>query len=398
MLSNKKVLYFKKVIILLFLISLFAGMLARYIHKAEKRNFCDFRVYYYTFKKFLNKEDIYQRERPDITPFKYSPFFVFFFSWLGFFSIKEASIIFFCINFLSTFLILIGSLKIISLSSEIKHTYFIILATFILISRFIIQVWDQGQVSLIMLAFILGGLYFLEKDHCILSSLLLAVSINIKYMSLLFLPFFILTRRYREVMWIVLLAVALNFLPALYVGASKNIQYLLNWIPWITHTSLDRGSLFDFKNQSLFSMILRYTCKDSPYKINILNLDFFVSLILGASLSILIYLCIFIKSLEFINWAQILICMALFNPNSWMSNFVFLSLGYSIGIAYLVKIKFKDKITFALLVLSFILCSWGSESIVGQHLEDLWEIYSTSTWGALILFFTLFRVKLNKSY
>ena len=90
----------KKWAAVLFLCLLFTGFFFRYLNRAPKRHFSDFRVYHATAEKFLASKDIYERDKESVTPYKYSPTFAFLFSFLGWFNIKTASLIFFTLNFM----------------------------------------------------------------------------------------------------------------------------------------------------------------------------------------------------------------------------------------------------------------------------------------------------------
>ena len=91
----------------------FIGLFFRYMHRAPKRHYCDFRVYYATAQRFAAKEDIYSRPQESITPFKYSPMFALIVSPLSMVSEKPASLIFFSISFVSLIIICRLSKKLI---------------------------------------------------------------------------------------------------------------------------------------------------------------------------------------------------------------------------------------------------------------------------------------------
>jgi uncharacterized membrane protein YoaK (UPF0700 family) len=63
---------------------------------------------------------------------------------------------------------------------------------------------------------------------------------------------------------------------------------------------------------------------------------------------------------------------------------------------HLIKVRYKDKVTLVLMILSFIVSSWVSESMVGDKLQNLFEALSTVTIAALILVGILLRLKFKK--
>ena len=116
-------------------------------------------------------------------------------------------------------------------------------------------------------------------------------------------------------------------IPAAYVGVHKEVNYIKVWFPSIIKTSLDKSSWYDNKNQSLFSLSLRYLTKDSPYRVSIARLSFNQGIATALFLGIIIYLFIvlprhnsnFNRSLEY---SSLFIFTALLNPNAWIHNFV----------------------------------------------------------------------------
>ncbi|MBU2102153.1 MAG: DUF2029 domain-containing protein, partial [Candidatus Omnitrophica bacterium] len=252
-----------------------------------------------------------------------------------------------------------------------------------------------------MFFLIIAGLYCVEKKREAAAGALIALSVMIKYTSAVFLPYFTVRRRRSIAILVLIFAVLFCLLPAIHVGLDRETQYLKKWLPFISETSLDRGSWFDYKNQSLFSMVLRFTTKDSPYNIAIMPLSFAQGLGVGLFFAVIIYGLILFKKgnnkyADMADYCLLFICMALFNPNAWMTNFTFLIPGYMLVIYYLMKARFKDIPILILCVLSFALGSWGSESVVGEALEDILEKFSTITFSGLLLMAALFRLKWKK--
>ena len=392
----------RKYVVVIIIALVFIGLFCRHSRRAPKRNYCDFRVYYATAERFIQRQNIYGRPDESIGPFKYSPMFAMLLSPFSVFSQKCASSAFFTINFVLLILVFLFSKKLIVKDKiSFRQCVFLYLFTFIFTLRFILQVLDSGQVGIIITFLVILGLYFLEKKKDALSSAFIALSIMFKYTTFIFLPYFFFRKKRKLVSFILLFIIIFCLFPAVYSGVSTHSNYLRDWIPSITATSLDQGSWYDYKNQSLFSCALRFFTADSPYKIAIFNLSFNQGIILASIICLAIYLLIVFPKADksfntCIDYSSLFICTALFNPNAWMHNFiififVFMNLYY-----YLLKVNFKDKITLTLLIFSFILTSGMSESLVGNDLENLSEKLSSVTIGAVILLFALFRLKFKK--
>jgi hypothetical protein len=266
-------------------------------------------------------------------------------------------------------------------------------------SRFIFAALDSGQVTVMILFSIILGLYFLEKKKNILASAFLALSVMFKYTSIIFLPYFLIRRKIKFSILIILFLIIYCLIPAAYLGISKNTEYIKNWLPFISTNSLDTGTWYDSKNQSLYSSVLRLFGQDSHYN-PILKLSFNQCLFLAGLLGLAIYFLILIRpksqSSHTTDHALLLLCAALFNPNAWLTNFVFFIFAYMVIVYHLLKVRFRDKTILFFTVLSFIFSSWGAESIVGDKLQKLFEAMSTVTIAALLVIFALFRLKFKK--
>ncbi|MDD5584078.1 MAG: glycosyltransferase family 87 protein [Candidatus Omnitrophica bacterium] len=393
-----------RIFIVVFLLTgMFCGLLSNYTRRAPKRNFSDFRVYHATAQRFIAQEDIYSRPDEAITPFKYSPAFAFVTAPLGFFSIKTASLIFFTLNFIAMLVIFVFSRKLItgnSLSFGKRMVLYALCGLFT--SRFLLQVLHQGQVTIVMFALVVVGLWLLEKKKEVPAAALLAFSVMLKYTSAIFLPFFLFRKNRRLISLIIICIAVYCLLPAVHVGLEKEAQYLKKWLPFISDTSLDKGSLYDYKNQSLLSLCLRFFTKESPYAIVILPLTFTQGLIIAVLAASMIYGGILWRKTEnrfyrALDYSLLFICMAFFNPNAWMSNFIFLIPAYMTLLYYLMKTRFKDVMAITLVVVSFALGSWGSESVVGNSLENLLEELSSVTIAGLLLTVALLRLKFSRN-
>jgi len=389
----------KKWAAILFLCLLFTGLFFRYLNRAPRRHFCDFRVYYATAEKFLAGEDIYKRDKESVTPYKYSPTFAFLFSFLGWFGIKTSSLVFFSLNFVFLLLLFRYSQKLIDPGLSFNKCFWLFFWVFAPISRFAFQVLDTGQVNVIMAGLVVLGLYFANRDNDIAAGALLSLSVFFKYMPALLIPYFLFKKRFRLLGWLFLFGITFMILPLVYTGMEKYIAYTKSWLPSIVATSLDHGSLIDYKNQSLYSMILRFFCEESPYKVRLMSLTFQSAMKISTIACFALYLLALYplcknRKEQLIDTAMLLICMALFNPNAWMINFVMLTFAYML-ILYLFL---KDKRLSALIifVIAFLLGSFAGESVVGNNLENFMEEVSSVTLSSLVLFFYLLYLKIDQ--
>lgn len=392
----------RTIIVIIIIAVIFLGLFLRYSDRAPKRHYSDFRVYYATGGRFAEKEDIYARPEESITPFKYSPLFAMLMWPFSYFSQEAASLVFFSINFISLIIIFVLSGELV-IRDEIsfKQKIFLYSATAVSSLRFILHALDSGQVGIIILALVVSGLYLLDKKKDTISAALIGLSTMIKYTPVVFLPYFIFRKKIKIIPLIILFVMIFCLIPACYVGMDKAIEYLKDWIPSISGTSFDAGSWYDYKNQSIFSLVLRYFTVDSPYDVSVGHLTFNQGLLASVIACVLIYLLIIFPKNSTglrgpIEYSLLFIAMTLFNPNAWMHNFVAFIFVYMTLFYYLIKTNFKDRVVLTLVVLSFILMTLTSELFVGDNLEKLFERLSFLTIGALGLLFSLFKLKFHE--
>ncbi|GEM_PF-844436 len=396
---------YKNYIVWLFIGLSFVVLFIRHLDRTASRH-NDFQVYYVTAQRFVERADLYDRPDQSITPFKYSPVFAFLVSPLSLFSLKTAGAIFFIVSFISLGIVLVFSKKlIVNGDISFKENLWIYILPVILSFRFVLGVFDSGQVSFIIMALVVSGLTCFEKGKNILGGALFALSLMFKYMSFIFIPYFLIKRKYKAILFTILFAAFYCILPAVYTGWDKESDTLAHWLPSISQTSLDRGSWTDYKNQSLHSFILRSFMKDSPYQ-NIVHSfslwSFHWTLIVSLILSALIYLFMILPRAGLVRpnaveYALLFIGMALFSPNAWTFKYIRLIFVYMLLVYYLLKNDpHKHKWLLTLMTFAFVLTSGGSESLVGDKLQYQCEVLSTVTLGALILMFILFSLKFKK--
>ena len=374
-------------------------LLFRYSERAPKRHYNDFRVYYSTAQQFIHRENIYSPADGSITPFKYSPMFAFLTAPLGFLSEKSAALVFFTLNFLALGAVMYFSMKLILPNGWPwkKRTWLVVL-TLVLNFRFILGVLDSGQVNLLMLALAVSGLYFLRGRKIVTGAAMLALSVMVKYVTFIFVPYLLVKKRFKEALLVLLFIAVYCVLPATVLGVEKQTEYLKGWLPQITQTSLDRGSWTDYKNQSIYSWVIRSVMKDSPYPPGWPLLSFEHARMLGVLLTLGLYIFMLLPAgnsvfLENIDLALLFCGLALFNPNSWPFNYVSLLFAGTLIFYHLLDNEFRDKVTCAWLAVVVILINCASESLVGERWQHFLETRSMLTLGGLAILVILFRLK-----
>ena len=392
----------KNWLLILIALIVFSGLLVRYLDRVPRRNYCDFRVYYKAGQDLIKGKNIYYREKESITPFKYSPFFALVFAPLSLLPIKASAAVFFALNYISIIFFFRLSYHLVRHSiifrtfsdREVCLVYFLVIFCTI---RHIFLVLDSGQVNIIMCALVLAGLSCVNRGKDVLAGAFLAASILIKYTPAVFLPYFILRQRSKVVFWTVLSIILFLMLPALVVGAQKEMFYLLSWFPSIISTSLDKFSYIYSRNQSIFSAFIRFL---SPTECNVqfFSLSFDQALFYGRMAGLFIYLFVLLPGISkerdrVIDFSLLLICLSLFNPNGWDLNFVSLLLPIMLLVQYLVSVRGRDLFILVSLITAFLSLNIMSKDILGEAAVNYGYAHSFTTFGALIIYVSLLKLK-----
>ncbi len=216
----------------------------------------------------------------------------------------------------------------------------------------------------------------------------------IKYMPFIFGVYFFLRRKFKIVYLMGLSFLIYCLIPAVFLGFKTNFTYLKEWIPYITSTSLGRGSFLDPKNHSLWVISQRL--------LSCFGAGSFTVLFTVCLFAVAVFLFTFRKKTknykinqlcDCADYGMIFLSTVLFNPNAWLHNYSVLIFPYMLIVYYLFICNFKDKLVLIFLFFSFILFSLGSESLVGEKMKIVLENYSLVTWGVLFVFAAIIKIK-----
>ncbi len=379
----------------------FGCMLGRYLDREPKRHYCDFRVYYKAAQDFAIGKNIYFRETEEVTPFKYSPFFALVAAPLSFLPIKAASAVFWSLNFFAAVLLFYAAFRLFDgppfSNLQGPKRFWVLGLAVLCVLQYVFLVWDSGQVSIFICAMLLLALKCSDDGHEARAGALLAGAMLIKYMPVIVLPYLLMQKRVKTVFWTVMFTGLFLLLPAVWVGWSKNMAYLSSWIPSIIGTSLDTFSYTNYKNQSIISMVLRLF-SPTEYHLQIMSLSFNQALILGYAAALALYAVVFIPGRlpswdRKINYALLFICLPLFNPNAWLINFVALAVPFMFLIRYAFCALRRDWLVILGTALVSVMINLIGRDVTGKDLEAFVGLYSFTTWGSLILFAVLVKLK-----
>ncbi len=388
------------------IIFLFIAFLGRYQTKMPKRDFADFRVNHYTAEKLIKGENIYDdiAYREDgIANFKYPPIVAVLFYPLGFLGKNSAAIIWLLFSYILIIFFFYWSSRLIfaeGFKNRSRNWVYFLAALFSL--RFFAHNFDEGQVNFLMMSTLVLSLFLLNKKKNFFSGISLGFSSLVKYMSVIFLPYFVFKRKLKVIFYFLLALVIFFYLPALVLGLEYNNSLQKSFFPFLCKTSLDFNSMSTHENQSLIAMAMRFLSSFSEYKVNFLKLSQLqLGFVIGASFMLLYMVILFPSSprlknqsqfREALNYAMLFICVALFNPNAWIHAFIFLVFPFMVCLYYLFKVRHRDLAVWIMVGLTVVLTSMPERFFLPK-IKDSVDIYSLLTIGSLILFLALAKIK-----
>lgn len=392
----------------------FAGSFSAHKSRAPKRNYSDFHCFYTAGKRILAQENIYVLRDKEAAEFRYTPLFAVLMSSLALIDEGTADTLWYLLNFSLLILsfTLLGRL-IITQELGAKKSLILYALTTLAVARFIFYNLDTGQSNILMMSSIITGLYLVSRKKIIAGGAIFAFSVMVKYTPLIFIPYFILRKKVKLSLIIISFILFYLIIPSLFIGFKLNLTYIKDLMPFLTQsTILDQMTILDPKNQSLLSFfhriftncILYFYAPPMPF--HFLNLKgAYINFIFALSAAAVYSLALYGRKKNYsnnhenvynIDYAMLLICVALFNLNAWAHHYILLAMAYFMLIYYLIRVRFKDRGVLILVLSSYLLNMLTIKSIFGKTLAYKLHFYSPFTISAMVLFFALLKIKSSK--
>ena len=210
----------------------------------------DFDVYYASSQNYLAKAPVYIPHN-GIEEFKYSPLFALVFSPLTMLKKLLALYIWNILNIFSLYLIFYFFYRLKQMSFSRPRDLLIIVCLFALTGRFIFSDIKLGQINIFLCCLMVLTMYLEINKKYFWASVILALSLMIKFFPLLFLVYFCLRRRFKLAGYTLLMIVFFLLLPSIYTGFSLNLRYLHDW--FILLKSTPSHLLYSVRNNSFLS-------------------------------------------------------------------------------------------------------------------------------------------------
>lgn len=366
----------------------------------------------------LAHQDIYVLRDQETAEFRYTPVVALLMSGLALLNQSAADTVWFSLNFILCIImfVLLKKMLVREAALSSRETFLLyalgLLGTF----RFILHNLDSGQSNILMLASMISGLYYASKKRELLGAAFFAFSIMIKYTPIIFLPYFILRRKFKLAGAIICFMGIYFLLPGVFIGMKSNLQYVKAWAPFLTQSSiLDETTILDSRNQSMLSLCQRsftpgckkYWVDSPPMPFGSFNLNQAQVKLIFIFLAVILYGLSLLKYCKktdkkdtpfcyYVDYGLLSVCVVLFNLNAWKPTFIFLLFPYMVICYHLIKTGFKEKLLIFLLTGSYLLNISTMYSIFGKEFTNKLYFYSPLTFSALLVFVALLRIKFSK--
>lgn len=222
----------------------------------------DFHVYYVAADRLMAGENMYRPVEDGHFHFKYSPESALLFVPLAIFPYIAARVLFWIIL---TAVICANLYMSISLvKPDFKGDDAGRLNGKILLAALILGVHAQrelhlGQVNQILLFIYLGLILLVRNKKNISAAALWAISMFIKPYGLIFLPYYLLKRKFKPVVIFLVFTAGIVLTPAAIYGWHGSITQHNLWLRELSVELSDKRDLLASANQTVFSVLARYT-------------------------------------------------------------------------------------------------------------------------------------------
>jgi hypothetical protein len=198
-----------------------------------KDEMIDFEVNYKAGHRIIRGETLYRIEDGHYQ-FKYSPFSSFLYIPLSYLPLEVAKGIWYFIVLLSTGFLLYISCRL--LSSAGKSAWILPILTFLILARYFLRELQLGQINTLIAFLLISMIWLLNRKEKLSSSwgeksagLLWGLSTALKPYSLIFLPYFLLKKKWQAIGFGLLFLAFSLLIPSLFYGFGGNFQVLKEW-------------------------------------------------------------------------------------------------------------------------------------------------------------------------
>ena len=235
-------------------------------------NFFDFQVYHHAGARLLDGENLYRAAEDGHFVFKYSPTAAILFVPFALLPLWLAKIFYWL--FISAGIVagFYFALEIVApgfRSSPAKANGVLLIGALLMWPH----LWTEfafGQINYLLMVAYVGAAFLFIRKKPVWSSALLAFTIFIKPYGLVFLPYFIIKKRFRDAGWFVFFTGFFFLLPAVFSRSSEFLSQQRHWIGTVFDELGVKQDLLQAGNHTIYAMLARYSPlavlpSDSPF-------------------------------------------------------------------------------------------------------------------------------------
>ncbi len=230
--------------------------------KNDRFNASDFRVYVTAAQRLIDGENLYRPQQDGHYYYKYSPTAAIYFLPFAPMHHFVAKVVYWL--FL-TGVMLLGFYMCVSLIRpwyrEMSPQYLnnIIMIVALILGVKIQREFHLGQVNHLLLVMYIGMIYLWRAKKEALVSMLWALALFIKPHCLIFLPYFLVKKRFKIVAMFILFAAILFIAPAVFFGFDMAVDQQQLWFNELLIDLNKKQDMLADANLTIFSVIAKYT-------------------------------------------------------------------------------------------------------------------------------------------
>ncbi len=373
-----------KNILLLILAFLFFSIVYQYF---VKKDMTDFGVCYQSGQRIVKGESLY-RVLDGHLQYKYSPVSALFFSFFTLLPYELAKFIWYLSELIFLFLSLIISYDI--LPSKLKKKGLVLIFSFLVLVKFFGREIELGQVNIFIFFLLLMMIKSSLKKSDLEAGLFLGFSLIFKPYGLVFLPYFVLKKRFKLIasgFGTVLIGL---ILPMIFYGLSGNITALKEWRITLSHST--PGLINHYDNASIFAFFLKIVPDDSRELAFIfivcsgliIAFSFLWMMILGKKENM--------HKPEVLEYSFLFVVIPLFSPLAWYYNYLYSILTIVFLINYVGK--FPKALKYVLIA-NLIIIGGSLREVLRKEAFRFYTGYSLVVISYLIVLFHLFYLRVR---
>ncbi len=353
-----------------------------------RRDMSDFGVCYQGGERIRQAETLY-RVSDGHMQYKYSPASAVFFAAFTFLPYEWAKLLWYFLELLFLAIAFLIFLK--ALQARAKTKTFLGVLSFLILAKFLGREIQLGQVNILIITLLAGGLIFLLNGKDLLAGLFWGASLFFKPYALVFLLYFLLKKRVTIILGGGAILSLGFLLPAFFYGIEGNILVHKDWVETL---SLSTPRLIETYDNASFHAFLQKLFEGPG--------GYWPEVLVGLALLILGSVFLWLmragqkKSLsrpEILEASFLLLLIPLFSPLGWYYNYLY---GLLAVMLILDKIdRFPGGLKFAAVV-NLIVIGGTLREILGQALFTFYTGHSLVVLNFLFVLFCLSYLRLKQ--